>query len=536
MQLTDWLVVIFVVAIVVVLLDGVRRKLAERRNRVVLKIDKSLPLEDVDPDLLPNSELPNGGARTLRRDGQSAPSLRNLKAKRKPLPDMARRGLTGEQSERVVPVLMDAVELEEERIEHTNVFADSSADESFEADDFSGNDAAHATESVSPSARRSAVRDDRAGEDVDESNAGFDEEYEEEAMLREQIAARKQQGYMDTRYQGRDDDDSGFEDEDEDEFEEEDEEFEDEFEDEIGLPDDFDDDDEEDELDEDFDDEDDDDDFDDDDEDEFEEEEDLDELEGIPEDDWGSEEEQDVLVDDYENEPVLMQGAYDKAASHFNRPARQERPRIEPGFGGESFDEDEMNEDFTAAFTDDGDDLGSAPESLRAEASPVRKYLKTQQVKSSPAPEAPRAPAPQEVIIINVMARAGQTLRGNELLQVLQQQGLRLGDMSIFHRHAGSDGSGPVMFSMANMVKPGTFDLAMMEEFSTPGVSFFMQMPNPLGNMQCFDTMLGAATAVRNTLAGELKDENRSVFTRQTVEHCRQRVRDFELRLLSRKS
>ncbi|MEP3563426.1 MAG: cell division protein ZipA, partial [Marinobacter sp.] len=32
---------------------------------------------------------------------------------------------------------------------------------------------------------------------------------------------------------------------------------------------------------------------------------------------------------------------------------------------------------------------------------------------------------------------------------------------------------------------------------------------------------------VRN-MGGELKDERRSVMTPQTIEHCRQRIREFE--------
>ncbi len=141
----------------------------------------------------------------------------------------------------------------------------------------------------------------------------------------------------------------------------------------------------------------------------------------------------------------------------------------------------------------------------------------------------------EEVIIINVMARPGTLMEGSKLLPVLLRHGMRLGDMSIFHRHADTDGHGPVMFSMANMLKPGTFTMADMETFETPGVSFFMQMPNKLGNMQCFEQMLNTAEAVKDELDAELKDENRSVFTRQTVEHSRQRISDFELEMLARK-
>jgi len=142
---------------------------------------------------------------------------------------------------------------------------------------------------------------------------------------------------------------------------------------------------------------------------------------------------------------------------------------------------------------------------------------------------------PEEVIIINVMANPGTTIEGKKLLSVLLKNGMRLGEMSIFHRHADSSGKGPVMFSMANMLKPGTFSMSEMDEFETLGVSFFMQLPNKLGNMTCFEQMLKTADALKSEMDVMLKDENRSVFTRQTIEHSRQRIRDFELEMLARK-
>ncbi|MBN4059804.1 MAG: cell division protein ZipA [SAR86 cluster bacterium] len=142
---------------------------------------------------------------------------------------------------------------------------------------------------------------------------------------------------------------------------------------------------------------------------------------------------------------------------------------------------------------------------------------------------------PEEVIVINVMAKQGELFAGSDLLPILLQQGMQLGRMSIFHKHADSSGNGPTMFSMANMVKPGTFDVTQMEEFSTPGVSFFLQLPNALGNMKSFEKMLNAANLIKEKLNGDLKDEQRSVITRQTIEHCRQRIQDFELAQLSKK-
>jgi len=141
----------------------------------------------------------------------------------------------------------------------------------------------------------------------------------------------------------------------------------------------------------------------------------------------------------------------------------------------------------------------------------------------------------EEVIIINVMANPGTMIEGKKLLAILLKNGMRLGEMSIFHRHADSSGKGPVMFSMANMLKPGTFSMSEMDEFETLGVSFFMQLPNKLGNMTCFEQMLKTAEALKNEMDVLLKDENRSVLTRQTIEHSRQRIRDFELEMLARK-
>lgn len=578
MQVSDWLVVVLLVAIVVVLLDGVRRKLRDRRNRVVVKLERSIPAVDGDDDVVALAELPNGGARTLPRNDRPPPTLRNLKSTRKTLSDPPPRRDAVPVETPPVPVLMDTVEVEEERIEHTNVFADSAGPAEFRTEEY---------------LEDSAESWEAGDEHYDDSYEDEDDDDEEDAdMLAGQPGTRRPQGETDTRYYGGNDDDYEDDDLDDEEFDE-DEEDDDEFEDDDDLLiprraeiDDDEDDEFADEDDFDGDEEDADEDDEEDELDEDDEDDDLDEL-GFPDDNFGSEEEVDLLADDYESEPVLLEGTYDKAASHFNRPRTQ---RIEPGFGGASFEESELDEDFSAAQLDASEaEQHAAAEAIKpvpltrrpvpapippkAEAAPSvpeqRPIFNTEEqvdlfrethvvdaraaappthrtperpaapkpaaASSVSAQEAPRAPGPQEVIIINVMARQGEMLAGYELLPVLRQQGLRLGEMSIFHRHTETNGNGPVIFSMANMVKPGTFELAGMEEFTTPGVSFFLQMPNEIGNMPAFELMLGAATAVRNALDGELKDEHRSTVTRQTVEHCRQRIRDFELKLLSKK-
>ncbi len=141
---------------------------------------------------------------------------------------------------------------------------------------------------------------------------------------------------------------------------------------------------------------------------------------------------------------------------------------------------------------------------------------------------------PELVLVINVMAAEGHRFPGADLLDIILVQGLRYGSMNIFHAHSTPDGSGPIKFSMANMVVPGTFDLAAMKEFSTPGVSFFLTLPIESSSRQAYEDMLRVAHSVAEKLGGELKDENRIRLTAQTIEHNRSRIAEFERKQLSR--
>lgn len=161
----------------------------------------------------------------------------------------------------------------------------------------------------------------------------------------------------------------------------------------------------------------------------------------------------------------------------------------------------------------------------------------TQSRRSEPKlAEVEAAPEPEEVLIINVMAKHSTRFMGDELLTVLLENGMRFGEMDIFHRHESEDGSGSIMFSMANMVKPGNFNLNTMSEFQTPGVSLFMTLPMRAESIRAFTLMETTAKDLAARLGGELKDENRSVMTGQTLEHCRQRIREFERKQLTQAS
>ncbi|MET0356014.1 MAG: cell division protein ZipA [Cellvibrio sp.] len=182
----------------------------------------------------------------------------------------------------------------------------------------------------------------------------------------------------------------------------------------------------------------------------------------------------------------------------------------------EDYDDDEEADDYAEEDDLGGDELDDELE---------------EEDKKAAAPQT----EPEEVLIINIMAPKGEAFNGSELLDIVLKCGLRYGSMDIFHRYSDTKGEGALLFSMANMVRPGTFDLEAMDEFTTPGVSLFMTLPIDADSMQSFDLMVETAQAISQTLHGELKDEQRSAMTKQTLEHSRQRIRDFERKKLFRR-
>lgn len=139
----------------------------------------------------------------------------------------------------------------------------------------------------------------------------------------------------------------------------------------------------------------------------------------------------------------------------------------------------------------------------------------------------------QEVIMLHVSARDESGFAGDDILEILLACDMRFGDFDFFHRHSRAAGKGTIEFSVANMVQPGIFDIDAMSDFSTPGLTFFLALPGPENMMAAFDQMLETAQCVADNLSGDLLDDTRSVATKQTLDHIRQRIRDLERLLLT---
>lgn len=183
----------------------------------------------------------------------------------------------------------------------------------------------------------------------------------------------------------------------------------------------------------------------------------------------------------------------------------------------------------TSAPTDDADASGTVD------------WLDTLEPEESLKPDAPehgRLPrgANTHVFILYVVAQAEEGFSGTDILETLLACDLRFGDMDFFHRHERASGRGPIEFSVANMMKPGVFDIDNMEPLQTRGLMFFVTLPGPADMLKAFDYMYETVKVVAKSLGGDIQDETRSVITRQSLEHMRQQIRELERRLLVRRN
>ncbi len=129
-----------------------------------------------------------------------------------------------------------------------------------------------------------------------------------------------------------------------------------------------------------------------------------------------------------------------------------------------------------------------------------------------------------EVIYINIKSREG-LISGPDLVRVMEKYHLKYGEMDIFHRL--TEGSRQPLFSVANMVEPGSFDLEKLMTFETPGITMFLQLPRTFDALHALDEMWLAAQNVSRELDAILLDRNRQPLSSQKQQSMRDEVLEY---------
>ncbi|WP_153447481.1 cell division protein ZipA [Vibrio algicola] len=132
-----------------------------------------------------------------------------------------------------------------------------------------------------------------------------------------------------------------------------------------------------------------------------------------------------------------------------------------------------------------------------------------------------------EVIVLHVHAAGSTEFNGTELFSSMNRNGLFFGAMDIFHYHEAKDSNGKVLFSVANMMKPGTLVCDDPDQFSTKGISFFMALSGYGDSDQTFTDMLRTAQQIADDLGANVLDDQRKLMTPNRLSTYRQQIRQY---------
>ncbi|WP_242107769.1 cell division protein ZipA [Luteimonas aquatica] len=133
-----------------------------------------------------------------------------------------------------------------------------------------------------------------------------------------------------------------------------------------------------------------------------------------------------------------------------------------------------------------------------------------------------------KIVTLYVAARAGQQLRGPDIVVAAEKAGLTYGHMNVFHRLIdGHPERGPI-FSVANIKKPGSFEMSEIQALETPAIAFFLTLPAPIPALDAWEKMEPTAQRMAELLDGVLLDEQRNALGRQRIAHLREELRTYD--------
>lgn len=173
-----------------------------------------------------------------------------------------------------------------------------------------------------------------------------------------------------------------------------------------------------------------------------------------------------------------------------------------------------------------------AEEQMKIDFSTADEPKVSEQVQQAPANDSSASqvnePAQQEVLVLHVKAQEDAPIDGAALLPMLLTLGLKFGEQDIFHRHVNINGKGQVLFSLANMFKPGHFDIDAMETFSTRGLALFMMLPIEGDPQQVFNMMHNASRKLAEEFGCDILDGARRPLSKQALQKYSEKIREFE--------
>ena len=139
------------------------------------------------------------------------------------------------------------------------------------------------------------------------------------------------------------------------------------------------------------------------------------------------------------------------------------------------------------------------------------------------------------IIILYILAKPEASFNGTNLQKVVAAAGLEYGEFKFFHFLPESgDNQNQKLFSIANMYKPGSFDLDDMEKFSTMGLCAFMVPALVNDPVSGFNEMCTRCHKIADELSGVLTTNQRELLNEENYKQICNRIIDQKERLEER--
>lgn len=141
-----------------------------------------------------------------------------------------------------------------------------------------------------------------------------------------------------------------------------------------------------------------------------------------------------------------------------------------------------------------------------------------------PAPAPAAAPAPT-ILALYLRPSFGPAFVGSAIVRNVNAVGMRHGDLQIFHHFgAGELRTVKPLFSLANMLEPGHFDMKRIEAFQTPGVVMFLPLPAALDGAVAFELFLNTAQRLSEGLRAQLLSDPETLLESSAIERLRRQA------------
>lgn len=177
-------------------------------------------------------------------------------------------------------------------------------------------------------------------------------------------------------------------------------------------------------------------------------------------------------------------------------------------------DDIETDEEMVATQADQQELKSSTPTDNFDHAEPIITETK---------PKAPRKDSDDLVIALTIMAPENERFAGRAVKAALESSNLHFGDLQIYHRFTAGARKQSI-FSVANILDPGTLLPDKFISLTTPGLLIFARLPGPVNGLAMFDDLLETAQSLTEKLGGTLSDDTREPISESRLEAMRSRI------------